>query len=769
MMLRRKMLRDIRKNVSQFITIFLMILIGVMAYSGIESYMIGMRSSADRFYEKCNLQDLDAYGTLNSADLAQIRGMDQVADAEGKFTILANIDTYPGHKAELNFISSNNICKIHIVDGEGYAPDKVGFWLDSYYAEKAGIHCGDTLHITYQTLDISAPVLGLCNVPDHVYDTKDDTEIFPSHTDYGFVYLPVSMMTDAFLSSEGITRDSFTSIMVDAEDGASITALRSALETQVANVQLAMDIHEEPSDYGYQREIEEGNTYVGIFSGLFIFIALLSVVTTMTRIVHRERMQIGTMKALGYATSRIAWHYVSYGLLLSALGGALGLVLGYFGIGKFFLAEEMAYYEVPEWKPGMDPKSYLVYVGCILMVCAASYLTVRKLLHQSAADLLRVERPKVQQKNIRFTTGERFREYSFATRWNLRDILRNKARSLTSLVGIIGCMVLIVAAFGIKDTINNYMKTEMEIINNYEYRMNLSNTISVEELMDLFQNHTDRTSMSLSIDVTSEDGDHITTNAFVDDTHGSVQALNKHYKPMDLYSYGVYVTRKFASLHGFEVGDTIKWKINGYDEEFESKIIGFNRDPQNQNMTMTRYYYQRLGLPYFPDSAYTNEDLSGKSIPGVATIQSIESITDGVSDMMSTMNAMIVMLVFFAVVLAAVILYNMGILSYSEKDYQFATLKVLGFSNNKIGKLFRQQNLWITILAIILGLPLGYFVTSYIFTNAIGDIYDFSVSIKPLTCFISAVGTFIISYLITVFMTRKIRDIDMVQSLKSNE
>ena len=769
MMLRKKMLRDIRKNVSQFITIFLMILIGVMAYAGIESYMIGMRDSAARFYEDCNLQDLDAYGDLDRSDLDQIRSMVQVADAEGKYTVLANIENFSGHKAELNFISSNNICKIYTVEGEEYSPEKTGLWVDSYYAEKAGIRCGDTLHITCPALDITAPVLGLCNVPDHVYDTKDDAEIFPSHTDYGFVYLPSSMMTDAFLSSEGITRDSFTSIMVDAEDGVSISDLRASMETELEHVQLAMDIHDEPSDYGYQREIEEGNSYVGIFSGLFIFIALLSVVTTMTRIVHRERMQIGTMKALGYTSGRIAWHYISYGLLLSALGGAIGLLLGYFGIGHFFLAEEMAYYEVPNWKPGMDPKSYLVYLGCILMVCIASYLTVRKLLHQSAADLLRVERPKVQNKSIQFTTGERFQGYSFSTRWNLRDILRNKARTLTSLAGIVGCMVLIVAAFGIKDTIDNYLKTEMEIINNYEYRMNLSSSISAEELMDLFQNYTDRTSMSLSIDVTTDDGDRITTNAFVDDTHGSVQALNKHYKPMDLYSYGVYVTRKFAALHGYEIGDTIKWKINGYDEQFESKIIGFNRDPQNQNMTMTRYYYQRLGLPYYPDSAYTDEDLSGRTIPGVSTIQSIESITSGVNDMMSTMNAMIVMLVFFAVVLAAVILYNMGILSFSEKDYQFATLKVLGFSNEKIGKLFRQQNLWITIVAIILGLPLGYLVTGYIFTNAIGDIYDFSISVKPLTCILSAAGTFVVSYLITLFMTRKIRGIDMVQSLKSNE
>ncbi len=769
MVLHKKMVRDIRRNIPQFITIFLMILIGVMAYTGIESYMLGMRASADRFYEECNLQDLDAYGELDCDDLEQIRGMNHVLNAEGKYTVLANIEDFDNHKAELNFISTNDICRIHIVEGEPYGKDKTGFWLDSFYAENAGIDVGDTLHITYQALDITAPVLGLCNVPDHVYDTKDETEIFPSHTDYGFLYLPSSMMTDAFLSEEGITRDTYTSIMVDLDSTENADALRSAIRDEVANAQMVMDIHDEPSEGGYQREIEEGDSYVGIFSGLFIFIALLSVITTMTRVVHRERMQIGTMKALGYSTRAITWHYISYGLILSILGGICGLLLGYFGLGHFFLGMEMEYYEVPGWSNAINPSSYFIFVLCIVLTCVASYLTARKLLHQPAAELLRVERPKVQQKSLRFTTGERFRSYSFATRWNLRDILRNKARTITTLVGIAGCMILMVAGLGMRDSIHNYLKLELNDINHYEYRMNLSPSITVPELMDLFETYTDHTSMSLNIEVDDPDEGAIVTSAYVDDSKGSIQILNARNKPMKLSSYGVYVTRKFAKLHGYQIGDTITWRINGLDNIFQSEIIGLNRDPQNQNMTMTRYYYQRLGIPYYPDSAYTDEDIQGQSIPGVSTIQSIDAVSDGVNDMLATMNSMILLIIFFAAVLAVVILYNMGILSFSEKDYQFATLKVLGFSDSKIGRLFRQQNLWITVVAIIIGLPLGYFITDFIFQEAIGDVYDFAAHIKLPSYLIAAAGTFIVSYLVTIFLNRKIRDIDMVQSLKSNE
>ena len=130
---------------------------------------------------------------------------------------------------------------------------------------------------------------------------------------------------------------------------------------------------------------------------------------------------------------------------------------------------------------------------------------------------------------------------------------------------------------------------------------------------------------------------------------------------------------------------------------------------------------------------------------------------------------MITMMVVFAILLGIVIVYNVGTLSFIEKDYQFSTLKVLGFSDRKIANIFIQQNVWITIMAIVIGLPLGYAVTDFIFKVAIDESYDFAVFVTLRTCLISAIGTFLTSIIVSLWLTRRVAKIDMVKSLKGNE
>ena len=137
--------------------------------------------------------------------------------------------------------------------------------------------------------------------------------------------------------------------------------------------------------------------------------------------------------------------------------------------------------------------------------------------------------------------------------------------------------------------------------------------------------------------------------------------------------------------------------------------------------------------------------------------------------MLSMMRKMIILIIFFAIFLGAVIIYNMGILSYSEKQYQFSTLKVLGFKDKKVKQIFIEQNIWITFLSVIIGLPSGYYLTSWLFKACLDDNFDFGVHINISTYIIATVGTFLVSYLVSKFLSRKINKIDMVSSLKGNE
>lgn len=790
-MLKKKMFRDIKQNLSQFITIFLMVLIGVMVYVGIEAYMDGMTSAADNFYKNNNIQDLNVMGNLSDKDLDKIKSLDNVKDAEKKLVVNA-IDKDDKDKTYLlSFIDSNNISKFHIMDGEKFDVNKKGAWVDNFYAEKNNLKVGDTIKIKYDTFSLEEKILGLINVPDHIYDVKDESEFVPNRENFGFVYLsvneiPESYIKDLVMKEMKITDEKifdkyvtnfnykeyipYNYIMVDVNKKKNVTSVKEDIEDKVSNAKAIVKIEDTLSYQRYQGEIDEGASYVGIFSGLFLFIAMLSVITTMTRVVKKQKLQIGTMKALGIKNSKIVMHYVGYGFFVSLAAAIVGIILGKYFIGTFFLNMEMDYFEVPNGIPVVKPLSYLVALLVVMVVSFITYLTCRKELFKKPAEALRNEVPNVKVSSLNLSTKGIFKKLNFSSKWNYRDILRNKFRTVTAVVGIVGCCMLIVCAFGMLNSMNHFIKLQFEDLYNFNYKLSLKENINDDELKVLTDKYGDNTSETLTIE-TKIGKEREANTIFVTNAGNLVRFQNENGEFIKIdKNNGVYVTRKLAGQKNLKVGDTIKWHIYGVNKYYESKIVGLTKDPQVQNLTMTKEYLESLDIDYKPDSLYTNTDLKDiKDIKNVSLVQDINELKNSLESMLSMMKSMIMLIIVFAIGLGAIIIYNMGILSYSEKQYQFATLKVLGFSDKKIRKIFVQQNNWITVLSIIIGLPTGYYMTSWIYESVIADNYDLSAYINLSTYLIAIIGTILVSIIVSRMLSKKVNKIDMVSSLKANE
>ncbi len=789
-MLKKKMIRDIRQNLSQFITIFLMVLIGVMVYVGIEAYMDGMINTADKFYKENNLEDLNVIGELNNDDLEKIKKINHVKNAEEKL-VVSGIDATDKNKSYLiSFINSNNISEFYIIDGEKFDASKKGVWVDNFYAEKNNLKVGDTLKIKYEKNILEEKILGLINVPDHIYDLKDESELVPNRKNFGFIYLsmneiPKDYIEELIAKKMNVEKDSLSSIipnydyknyiiynyiMVDIVNKENTKNVKEKIEKEIEDASLIVKAEDTLSYLRYQGEIDEGASYVGIFSGLFLFIAMLSVITTMTRVIKRQKIQIGTMKALGISKRKIIMHYIGYGFFVSLIASIFGMLLGRFFIGEIFLNLEMSYFEIPNGVPVIAGKSYIVSLMVVLIVSFITYLTCRKELLKKPAEALRNDVPNVKIKNLNLSTKGIFKKLSFKSKWNFRDILRNKFRTLTAVVGIVGCCMLIVCAFGMLNSMNHFVKLQYSDLYNFNYKLTLKENLNDEEINTLVDKYGNSTSETLSIEIQNKN-EKETNTIFVTDAKDLVKFQNQKGKYINIDNNdGVYVTRKLAKEKKYKVGDTIKWHVYGVDKYFESKIVGFTKDPQVQNLTMTKKYLESLNITYKPDALYTNENLkSVKSIDGVSVVQDIKELEDSMESMLSMLKSMIMLIIVFAIGLGAVIIYNMGILSYSEKQYQFSTLKVLGFSDSKIKKIFIEQNIWITIVSIIIGMPMGYYLTSYIFKKVIADNYDFNAYIKLSTYLIAAIGTYVVSFIVSKLLAKKINKIDMVSSLKANE
>ena len=800
--LSKKLFRDLKNNKSQFINIFIMVFLGVFVFSGIHSYMDGMDISAKNYYENNNLEDIWISGeNFTEEDLEQVKKLDNVKDAERQVSIITELEGFEDVTLETIFIESNNISKFFVEDGgESFDRNKDGVWIDSFLAKNLGLSVGDEITFKYQTNKITKKILGLIYTPDHVYFMKDDTAIFPTHKDYGFVYLSIDQFPNEYIYDmlkENIVDESstlttlynfsdefwpaatkaidvkdyiiFTTMIVDVKDVEKIEDTKRDIENNLESAMAVTDREASVSYEGYNSEIEEGDTYSGVFTFLFLFIALLSVVTTMNRFVKSERTQIGTLKALGYKRRKIIFHYVSYGFFISLIASFLGIIVGAVILGRFFLNMEMTYFEIPIYSTYILPIVYILAIIVVILVTIVTYLSCRKILMESAVDALRVEVPKVKLSKFNITNLWIFKNSSISTKWNLRDVFRNKGRSLMAIVGVIGCTMLIVCAFGMLDSMNSYLDWEFEVISNFKYKLVLKNDYKDKTLDELKEKYGDSTSKTVGIEI--KNGDKKEANSItVNDSKGYLQVTGHNREIISLNNDGIYITEKLANKLVLGIGDSISWHVFGDDDWYDTKISGLNRDPQSQSLTMTREYYESLGFKYKPDSIYTNLDMSNiESIAGVESIQSIENLKEGMLAMLNTMKSMIVIFVVVSAILGFVIIYNLGILSFIEKEYQFATLKVLGFKDKQIRDIFEKQNIWLSIIASFIGLPLGFIMTDYIFRMALGENYDFNAKIKVVTYIIAFFGSMLVSLFVNKVLSKKINKIDMVTSLKGNE
>ena len=788
--LTKKLFRDIRKNKMQFITIFLMVFLGVFVYAGIHAYMDGMQKSSDEYYEKYNLQDIWVSGTnFSNDDLDKIKAISNVKDAERKLTI-NTIWKEKEIDIQTNFIESNNISKFYIIDGEEFGKEKSGVWVDYYLAKNVDLKVGDEITLKYQNYEFKEKVLGLIENPDHVYATKDETEIFPDHSKFGYVYLsinefPKDIIIDNAMKEANIEDREifdmympdfkaedyyiFNSVIVDIDDTGKLDETKADIENNVSSALAVTDREDSPSYKSYQSEIEEGDTYSGVFTALFLIIAILSVVTTMNRFVKKQRTQIGTLKALGFKKRKIVTHYINYGFFVSLIAAILGIFAGAYSLGVFFLGREMEYYEIPEYKIIIDAKTYLLAAGVVALITLITYLSCRAILKEPASEALRVQMPKVKKAKFNLTSKGIFKNASVSTKWNLRDIVRNKARSITAIVGVVGCTMLLICAFGMLDTMNGYLDWEFNKICNFDYKITLKDDYTSEQLSNLTNEYGNNTSQTLGIEI--KNGDKKETNSItVNDALDYLKYTNHKREYMTISSDGVYITEKLADTLKLKVNDEIEWHIFGDSTWYKTKIVGFNRDPQSQRLNMTREFYESLGLEYKPDSIYTNANLENvKELDGAKAVQNISELKSGMENMLGTMKALIVIMVVVAATLGVVIIYNLGILSLSEKHYQFATLKVLGFKDKQIKNIFTKQNIWLTVIGVVLGLPLGYYMTDFIYRMALSQDYDFGASIKIWSYLYGVVGILAVAFIVNKRLAKKVDTIDMVTSLKGNE
>ncbi len=758
-MLRRKMLRDLKLYRVQFVSILLLSFLALFIFSGLGSESAGYEKTISEYYDSSNMADLWLYGTgFTFDDVRSAERVKGVAQAERRLVLSAVTELDNDAELDLTFVNSNSLCSMYLTDGEPYRSGAKGIWLDECFAKANHLSVGDTLTINAMGMTLTEDIAGIVLSPEYIY--MESEAMIPDHSRKGFAFLSF----DTLPAGAPIIYNQMVLTLDGGLDSFDVD-MENALYEAVDGISILVTRDDLASDSVFRSEISERKSMTAVFPAAFIAIVLLTILTTMTRLVSNQRLQIGTLKALGFGRGRITLHYTCYSLFLTAVGGALGAVTGPLVLPPMMYSVMKTTFTLPEWKPAFLTATPVVAALIVIASVIVTLASCRKLLNQNPADTLRAPTPSVKQASA-LERSAFWQRRSFSFQWNVRDVFRSGKRSLVTIVGIMGCMGLLICGLGCLDMFNGILDTKYDDICKYDYRYRLDETITDLQLDTVLLRTDGAAAMLTMMELRSEDNK-ISSRLRIQDDTELYRFLDNNSITQTLPTKGMCISQKTAEELGVEVGDCVEWHILGNSVWNRSEVSAIFRDPTEQGGVMSVSEYEGYDLDFKPTEVYAvGKRLGG--LPGVSGTESIEQSRRSITDMLETVYLLIGVLCAAAAVLAIVVLYNLGVLSFTEKERELATMKVLGFQSGTIRRLLLTQNVWLSLISLLPGYFFGVLLLRAIMAN-MGSEFDMILRVSPLSIVLCSVFTMFLSVVVNYLFSGRVKRLDMVEALKSME
>ena len=796
-MLTRKLLRTALSYKAQFISMIIMITLGMGMFLGFNMEWKTIEVDTGSFFELTNYADYRLYSEkgFTKDDIKKISKIKGVNAATRYLSVNLDIKGEKNKSLALDVSENYKVSTFTVTDGAPYDKNGEGFWLSDKFAANNKLGIGDKLTLVFQGTQIKGKIVGLIKAGEHMICVADKNQMMPDYNTFGYAYISPKKLkavlkdkiktdfkkefektivpkefvdeklTELFVTDEMLTEAETKAFsQINLLSDMDKKALEKAVKKKLGRTIMVTSKDDHVVYKESSGEAEEGKTMGSVLPVLFLAIAVLTMVTTMHRIATKEKTQIGTLKALGFKNRRILRHYSCYGLFIGIVGTALGAVLG-FAVCKLIMSENGmmgTYFDMPDWSAAVPAFCYPVIAATIVLLTLISYLSVRQQLKGTAADALRPYSPKKTRRVFfeRFSLWDRLR---FGTKWNIRDLSRHKSRSAMTLFGIVGCMVLMVGGLGMRDTMAGFLNLLDHDISNYTTKVNLVDDADLKKSKKLYNKLSGDWESLTGI---SLDGDTVTLD-IIHNPNNLLNVIDEDNNRISLSGEGVYLCLRLSDKA--DIGDTITFSPYGSKKTYKAKVLGYNRSVMTESVTMTSELADKLKIDYSISSIYTDKKIT--EVPSSDLIsgkQDKAQLMESFNSFVDIMDSMVIILVVAAALLGVVVLYNLGIMSYVERSRELATLKVLGFRNRTIGKLFISQNIWLTFIGVIIGLPAGVGVLQWLITALAGE-YEMRLMLGVMTYLVSILLTFGVSLFVGLMVAKKNKKIDMVEALKCAE
>jgi putative ABC transport system permease protein len=756
--LNKKLRRDILKNWSQFFSVFLMALLSVLIYVGLEGAYHGMEKSVDDFTKRGDLADSWVMSIdFTTEDVDSFKSIKNVNETATKKRILAEALT----KDKNNYLYldtpiDGEITKPILVAGKQLKQgDSSSILLNEDYAKANQIHLGDKISLHYQNQIANPTVVGLILSPDRLYYTGTPEFVAPVPHLYGYGIM--NQETLATLDKNNTpnileVKGGQTNVRKEAPDILGDRYVAYYNQHTLPDVSAALD------------RVGQIQNLSLLFSFIFILLAILAMYTTIKRLIETQTKDIATLKALGYSNAKLGWHYTSFGLAVGGIGALVGWGIAPI-MSNFVLGTQKQMFALDNWHIAYTASSVgvtlLVLAICMLAAFFASRKAIKGLpVKYFRGNLVKNSKHIFLEKNTRFWNALRYGD-----RWALRDAMSSPVRILMGIIGVTGCMMLLMAGFGMPDSMNGQVTDSYGEDFTYTYRVETT----ANDLPTLKKELPDAQSIqSVSTRIYPDDGYDYVLNILGKGNYVNVQTTDGK----SILDDGVYVTEGVADAAGLAKGQTIELLVSRSKERYKLKISGIIHSSVPQGAYITEKMWKKMDGNYQPTILMVGDNVTYKQLDQNTKIHQIISMKEQrkvATELVDSLESIFMLIKVFAILLGVVILYNLGALSFTERRREYATLRVLGYQKSQISSLAIKENIFTTVVGWIIGLPLGFlFLDQYVSTFSTYQI-TYYPKISVVSIIIASIITIVASLTTSFLIGRRIRKLDMIEAIKGVE
>ena len=807
----------IKDNYKRFLSLICMAFLGVGFYAGIQSSSPDMLKTLDNFYDENNVYDISVISNVGLTEddllkLSKIKNVELAINIQEKDTYLEiEENNYVVKLIEYNSQMNNVYIK------EGRLPKNNNeVSVDNALLENNNLKLGDNITIDGKKYSIVGNVIS----PLYFSAERPNSNLGSGKVDYYiYVYngsLDLEAYSNIYITVKGAKKyltnsDSYKKLINNVKKDIDLIKDK---QQDIRYDELYSDIIETSEMYGisideskfikpkwyiydrldntsYKELINAsdnlkkiGNIFPIIFFAISVLVSLIS----MMRMIEEDRVENGTLKSLGYNSFHITLKYVIYSLLATTIGSSVGAIFGSYIIPSVIWNIYKKIFFIPKfiYLLKSDYNALGLWI-CILCICGTSVIVCIKNLREVPANLMRPKAPKSGKKILLERINFIWKKLKFSDKITIRNIFRYKSRVITTILGIAGCTALILAGFGLKDSIKDVTDFQFNNIIKYDKMLMTNesiNQIDIEkELLndDKVENYTNVNTQNIKVLFNDEEQE--VTMITPDDFN----SISKSISLIDLKTNNIIdnisdnsciISEKTAKLLDIDVGDKISLLDND-NNKYDIKVSYIIKNYINQYLYINKNTYNNLFKDYKINSVLISlkeEDKNSKDFDkkyisnGYAlTIVDNDDIKSSMNDMLSSIDSIVAILIIAAASLAFVVLYNLSNINISERKREIATLKVLGFYPSEVDKYINRETVLLTILGIGIGLLFGSYLSHFIISTCEPDYIMFDRHVYTLSYFYSLFITVIFTIIVTIVTHFNLKKINMVTSLKNVE